>query len=579
KQSDLRIYVWLPRAVTAWVETGSEKIQLTPSAPKGFFTATIPDTSSVSVNSFICFTDSSGYICRRRNPYAFEPRLSREDIYLYGEGTSYNSYRKFGAHSVRFGEIPGTQFVLWAPNAKAVSVIGNFNHWNAGEHPMQRMHGSGYWALFIPDLKPGEYYKFAVKTQHDRILEKSDPYAFASELRPHTASVVVSSEPYEWKDADWIRRRSAKNFMREPFSVYEVHLGSWMRTGEGGAQFLDYRALAHKLVNHVKRLGFTHIELMPVMEHPLDQSWGYQVLGYFSPTRRFGTPDDFKYFVDYCHQHDIGVLLDWVPAHFPKDEHGLNCFDGQQIYAYQDWQRAEHQDWGTLVFDYGRGEVKSFLISSAMYWIDQYHLDGLRVDAVASMIYLDYSREYGQWNPNQHGGNENLEAIDFVKRFNEALHGSFPGILTIAEESTAYPCVSRPTWMNGLGFSMKWNMGWMHDSLKFFSKNPIHRRYHMNDITFPLIYAFHENFVLPISHDEVVHGKQSLLHKMPGDEWQQAANFRLYLGYMFSQPGKKLLFMVQEFAQGNEWNSNQSLDWHVMEYKRHFTADRLTADV
>lgn len=574
-----QIYVWLPRAITAWIEDETNRIDLKPVLPKGFFSTLSPQPSHVSSKSYLCFTDSSGYISRRRNPYAFSPQLSREDIYLYGEGKSCNSYRKFGAHALSFGEVPGVQFVVWAPNAKAVSIVGNFNHWTAGEHPMQRMHESGYWALFIPDLNAGEYYKLAIKTQQDYLLEKSDPYAFSSELRPHTASVVVSAEAYSWKDHDWIAKRAKKNFMKEPMSVYEVHLGSWMRTGEGGAQFLDYRSLAHKLVEHVKRLGFTHIELMPVMEHPLDQSWGYQVLGYFSPTRRFGMPNDFRYFVEYFHLHDIGVLLDWVPAHFPKDEHGLNNFDGQQIYAYQDWQRGEHQDWGTLVFDYGRGEVRSFLISSAMYWIDEFHLDGLRVDAVASMIYLDYSREYGQWNPNKHGGNENLEAIEFVKDFNEAIHKSFPGVLTIAEESTAYPCVSRPTWMNGLGFSMKWNMGWMHDSLTFFSKNPIHRRWHMNDVTFPLIYAFHENFVLPISHDEVVHGKQSLLHKMPGDEWQQAANFRLYLGYMYSQPGKKLLFMGQEFAQGNEWNSNQSLDWHVMEYKRHYTADRLTADV
>ncbi|HXV28340.1 MAG TPA: 1,4-alpha-glucan branching protein GlgB [bacterium] len=501
------------------------------------------------------------------------------DLYLMSEGTHYNSYEKFGAIITAVKGVSGVHFVVWAPNAKAVSVVGNFNQWQDGAHPMIRINEGGVWGLFIPGLSEGELYKYSIRGNDGQVHMKSDPYAFQAELRPRTACIVTSLDRYQWHDRQWMKERAGKDPLKAPISVYEVHLGSWKRDSEKGGGFLNYRELAHQLVDYVKGMGYTHIELMPVMEHPLDESWGYQVINYFAPTSRFGTPEDFMYFVDYCHQHGVGVILDWVPSHFPKDGHGLNHFDGRQIYAYEDWKKGEHREWGTLVFDYGRNEVKNFLISNALFWLEKYHIDGLRVDAVASMIYLDYARYHDEWQPNVYGGRENIEAIQFLKEFNEVVHSRHQGALTIAEESTAWPGVSRPTYLSGLGFSMKWNMGWMHDTLEYFSKDPIYRQYQQGTLTFCLLYAFHENFMLPLSHDEVVHGKRSLIDKMPGDDWQKFANLRLLFGLMFGYPGKKLLFMGDDFAQWDEWVSQKSLDWHLTDYDRHRQIQRVVREL
>lgn len=490
-------------------------------------------------------------------------RITSFDLHLLNEGAHFDSYQKLGAHPCVSGRQKGTYFAVWAPNAQAVSLVGDFNEWLPGRHNLTRLSGSGFWDGFFPGLDAGTLYKYSIQSPEGHWLFKADPYAFRTEVRPRTASIVTSIENFPWTDGGWMKKRASQNPLEAALSIYEVHLGSWMRAGQKGEEFLTYQELAEKLIPYVVERGYTHIELMPISEHPLDESWGYQVISYFSPTSRFGTPADFMAFVNACHTNGIGVILDWVPAHFPKDAHGLADFDGRQIYAYDHWKKGEHREWGTLVFDYGRAEVRNFLISNALFWIEKYHLDGLRVDAVASMIYLDYSRPPGQWEPNCYGGNENLEAIDFLKKFNEIVHARNPGVLTIAEESTAYTGVSRPTYTGGLGFSMKWNMGWMHDMLDYFSHEPVHRKYHQDMLTFSMIYAYTENFVLPISHDEVVYGKQSLFKKMPGDDWQRLAGARLFLAYMYGHPGKKLLFMTVDMGQFEEWSCRQSMDWHL----------------
>ncbi|MEI8206709.1 MAG: 1,4-alpha-glucan branching protein GlgB [Kiritimatiellales bacterium] len=495
------------------------------------------------------------------------PKLTDFDLFLYGKGTHYRTYEKFGAHLLEEDGKKGVYFAVWAPNAQHVSVIGSFNNWEAWIHPMTPIDNSGVWELFIPGVKEGDQYKFEIKGPDGFWAQKADPYAFAAELRPRTASVVCDLSRYQWNDAAWIEQRAQTKWYERPISVYEVHLGSWKR--QDGWRWLTYRELAEQLIPYVKEMGYTHIELMPIAEHPFDGSWGYQTSGYYAPTSRFGSPDDFRYFVDRCHQADIGIILDWVPAHFPKDAHGLGYFDGTHLYEHSDPRQGEHMDWGTLIFNYGRNEVSGFLLSNAIFWAHEYHIDGLRVDAVASMLYLDYSREAGQWIPNRYGGRENLEAIEFIKHFNSMVHAECPGFLTFAEESTAFPQVSHPVDFGGLGFDFKWNMGWMNDTLKYFSKDPVHRKYHQGDLTFSMIYAFTENFILPFSHDEVVHGKASLLDKMPGDFWQKFANQRLLFAYMFAHPGKKLIFMGCEIGQWREWDAATSLDWNLLSYEPH----------
>ena len=509
-----------------------------------------------------------------------ESWLGDLDKYLFGEGTHERAYEKLGVHLVTFDEQEGAVFAVWAPNARQVSVIGDFNEWNGDACPMQPSN-AGIWTIFIPGLKEHTVYKYRITTRENEQFDKSDPYGFSMELRPDTGSVVANLDRYEWRDEDWVRERSQRQSLDGPISVYEVHIGSWRREPDEkwGSRYLTYRELADTLLPYVLEMGYTHIELLPISEYPFDGSWGYQVLGFFAPTSRYGTPQDFMYFIDQCHQHNIGVILDWVPAHFPKDGAGLNYFDGTHLYAHEDPRQGEHQDWGTMIFNYGRNEVRSFLISNALFWIDKYHIDGLRVDAVASMLYLDYSREEGEWLPNEHGGRENLAAISFLRKTNEVVHGIYPGVLTIAEESTSWPMVSRPTWLGGLGFSLKWNMGWMHDTLNYMMHDAIHRRFHHNEMTFGMLYAFQENFTLPISHDEVVHGKGSLINKMSGDEWQKFANLRAYFGFMWGYSGKKLLFMGCEFGQWQEWNHDKGLEWDALTAGTHQGVQRYVADL
>ena len=504
-----------------------------------------------------------GQFYLKEDEYRFPSVLGDIDVYLLAEGNHLEMYKKLGAHVMEMNGIKGVGFAVWAPNAKRVSVVGGFNNWDGRAHVMRKHPTCGVWDIFIPGLKEGELYKYEVKTQEDYILVKSDPVAFWSEKRPNTASVVYESK-YHWNDDGWMNYREEHNSFDKPMSIYEVHLGSWRR--KDGNEFLTYRELADTLVPYVSNMGFTHVEFMPLTEHPLDSSWGYQVVGMFSPTSRFGTPDDLRYLIDKFHEANIAVIMDWVPAHFPKDGHGLNEFDGTHLYEHADPRKGEHSDWGTKIYNYGRTEVCNFLCASALYWLKEFHIDGLRVDAVASMLYLDYSRKNGEWIPNIYGGNENLEAISFLRRMNELVYGQNKGAFTCAEESTAWPMVSRPTTMGGLGFGYKWNMGWMNDTLKYMSKDPIYRRFHHGMLTFGLLYAFNENFILPISHDEVVHGKGSMLSKMPGDEWQKFANLRAYYGFMYTHPGKKLLFMGCEFGQDWEWNSEESLRWHLLQY-------------
>ncbi|OEK09695.1 1,4-alpha-glucan branching enzyme [Flavivirga aquatica] len=491
------------------------------------------------------------------------------DINLFKAGKHYRLYEKFGSHITTIDGIDGVYFAVWAPSAKQVSVVGDFNFWTEGEHLLNvRWDSSGIWEGFIPLIGKGNIYKYKIESNNDGIkTEKADPYARRYEHPPKTASIVWD-DTYKWKDSKWMKKRKVYNAIDAPYSVYEVHLGSWKKQIEEN-RFLSYYELANDLVNYVKDMNFTHVELMPIMEHPYDPSWGYQITGYFAPTSRFGYPEEFKYLVDKLHQNDIGIILDWVPSHFPEDAHGLGFFDGSHLYEHPDRKKGYHQDWKSLIFNYERNEVRSFLISNAIFWLEQYHADGLRVDAVASMLFLDYSREDGEWEPNIYGGRENLAVISFLKELNQEVYASFPDVQTIAEESTAFPMVSKPTFVGGLGFGMKWMMGWMHDTLEYFAKDPVYRKYHQNDITFSLAYAFTENFMLPLSHDEVVYGKNSILGRMPGDEWQRFANLRLLYGCMFTHPGTKLLFMGGEFGQYNEWNFQESLDWNLLEFEPH----------
>ena len=501
------------------------------------------------------------------------------DIHLFQAGKHYRLYEKFGSHITTVDGIKGTYFAVWAPSAKSVAVIGDFNFWLEGEHHLNvRWDGSGIWEGFIPEVSKGSIYKYKIRSSNNDITtEKADPFARRCEHPPKTASVVWEDE-YAWKDKKWMKNRKKNNALDAPFSVYEVHLGSWKKQIEEN-RFLSYRELAEELVDYVEEMNFTHVEFMPIMEYPYDPSWGYQLTGYFAPTSRFGYPDEFKYLVDKFHEKGIGVLLDWVPSHFPSDDHGLGFFDGSHLYEHPDRRKGYHQDWKSLIFNYGRNEIKAFLISNAIFWLDQYHADGLRVDAVASMLFLDYSREEGQWEPNEFGGRENLDAIDFIKEMNAAVYEAFPDVQTIAEESTSFPQVSRPIYDGGLGFGMKWMMGWMHDTLDYFAKEPVYRKHHQNDLTFSLNYAFTENFMLPLSHDEVVYGKKSIVDKMPGDEWQKFGNLRLLYGFMYTHPGAKLLFQGGEFGQTSEWNFNGSLDWHLLNFDVHKGAQNLVKDL
>ncbi len=505
--------------------------------------------------------------------------LTADDIYLFNEGSHFRIYEKLGAHPTTHDGRGGVHFAVWAPNAEGVAVMGDFNGWSKESHPLGPKENSGIWEGFIPGLKSGTVYKYHIRSRHQGYsADKTDPIAFFSEISPQTASVAWDLD-YSWNDENWMTYRKEKSALNAPVSIYEMHPGSWMRVPEEGNRHLTYRELAPKLVAYLIKMGFTHVEFLPIMEHPFYGSWGYQCLGYFSPTSRYGTPQDFMYLVDELHRNDIGVILDWVPSHFPTDVHGLGFFDGTHLYEHEDPRKGFHPDWSSYIFNYGRTEVSSFLISSALFWLDKYHIDGFRVDAVASMLYLDYSRKEGEWIPNHYGGRENLEAIGFLRRFNEAVHESFPDTITIAEESTAWPQVSRPVYLGGLGFDMKWDMGWMHDTLSYMSQEPIYRSYHHNKLTFRMIYAFHENYVLPLSHDEVVHGKGSLLNKMPGDEWQKFANLRLLFGYMYGQPAKKLIFMGGEIGQQQEWSHERSLDWHLLENKFNTGLQRWIEDI
>lgn len=495
--------------------------------------------------------------------------LTEQDLYLFNQGRHYRAYQKLGAHLTSVNGEPGASFSVWAPNARSVTVMGSFNNWNKDSHPLRARENSGIWEDFIPGVTKGTFYKYhIVSRHHSHVVDKADPFGFFHEKPPRTASVVWDLD-YRWSDQEWMQHREGRNSLHAPLSIYEVHLGSWMRVPEEHGRPLTYREVAPRLADYVSRMQFTHVEFLPIMEHPFYGSWGYQTTGYFAPTARYGTPQDFMYLVDYLHQRGIGVILDWVPSHFPTDEHGLAYFDGTHLFEHSDSRQGFHPDWKTLIFNYGRDEVRSFLLSSAMFWLDKYHADGLRVDAVASMLYLDYSRNPGEWLPNKYGGRENLEAIEFLRQFNMETYKEYPGVQTFAEESTAWPMVSKPIYLGGLGFGLKWDMGWMHDTLQYFAHDPIHRKFHHNLLTFRSLYGFTENFVLPLSHDEVVHGKGSLIGKMPGDEWQRFANLRLLFGYMFAQAGKKLLFMGDEFGQVREWTHDSSLEWDVLRYPVH----------
>ncbi|GBD97874.1 MAG TPA: 1,4-alpha-glucan branching protein GlgB [Nitrospirae bacterium] len=506
--------------------------------------------------------------------------FTEHDIYLFKEGNHFKLYDKLGSHPLTVDGNEGIYFALWAPNAEKITVIGDFNGWDKESHQLNpRWDGSGIWEGFITDIKKGDIYKYHIVSRYNNYkVDKGDPFASYWEQPPETASIVWHLD-YGWNDSKWMADRHKFNALNAPLSIYEVHPGSWRRVPEEGNRFLTYRELAHSLADYVKEMGFTHVELMPVTEHPFYGSWGYQTVGYFAPTSRYGTPQDFMYMIDYLHQKGIGVILDWVPSHFPSDEHGLSYFDGSYLYEHEDPQKGFHPEWNSYIFNYGRNEVRNFLISSALFWLDKYHIDGIRVDAVASMLYLDYARKEGEWIPNKYGGKENLDAIKFLKRFNEAVYSEHPDVQTIAEESTAWPMVSKPTHLGGLGFGMKWNMGWMHDTLEYMSKDPVHKKYHHNRLTFTIWYAFTENFILPLSHDEVVHGKGALIGKMPGDEWQKNANLRLLFGYMYAHPGKKLLFMGDEFAQWKEWNHDESLEWHALEYPPHQGVQKWVRDL
>jgi 1,4-alpha-glucan branching enzyme len=578
----LAVRAWLPHSSQAWVLDDAHGQTMRPMRrihPAGLYEAICPLPEEIRPSRYqLQIADERGNRATMHDPYAFPRLLSDYDRYLLSEGRHWQSYTKLGAHLRTIDGILGVNFAVWAPNATSVSVIGDFNNWDGRRHPMYKHIPSGFWELFVPGLAEGALYKYQIR-RGTEIHEKSDPYGFGAEVPPRTASKVWNLDTYHWRDTDWMQSRLKHNALDAPLAFYEVHLGSWRRPGDDPQRFLDYRELARLLVDYVLEMGYTHIELLPVSEHPFSGSWGYQTVGYFAATSRYGTPQDFMYFVDYCHQHGIGVVLDWVPAHFPRDAHGLRRFDGTALYEHEDPRQGEHKDWGTLIFNYGRHEVRNFLLSNALFWLDKYHIDGLRVDAVASMLYLDYSRQPGEWVPNQFGGRENLDAVSFVKELNEQVHLQYPGVLTVAEESTAWGGVSRPTYLGGLGFSLKWNMGWMNDTLRYMRHEPVHRKYHHDELTFSLIYAFHENFVLPLSHDEVVHGKGSLMDQVPGDLWQKFANMRLLFSYMWTHPGKKLLFMGGDFGQWNEWNYDTSLQWDLLQWESHQGLKKCVADL
>jgi 1,4-alpha-glucan branching enzyme len=543
----------------------------------GLFEGVSRKTSQVYPYELV-ITDWQGERWSGRDPYSFLPTMGEADLYLFGQGNERQIYDKLGAQLRTVDGVAGTSFAVWAPHAQRVSVVGNFNGWDGRRHPMRLLGASGVWEIFLPGVGAGALYKFELKTVHGGVVLKSDPYGSFYEAAPKNASIVWDNRQFAWTDAAWLKQRSERNHFRSPASIYEVHLGSWRKKSLG--ESLGYRELAGPLIDYVKKMGFTHVELLPVAEHAYYPSWGYQVTGFYAPTSRYGTPEDFQYLVNALHEAGIGLLIDWVPAHFPRDDWALARFDGTALYEHEDPRKGAHQDWGTLIFNYGRHEVNNFLTANALFWVDRYHVDGLRVDAVASMLYLDYSRKGGEWIPNQFGGRENLEAVEFLRKFNHLVHTEHPGVITVAEESTAWPLVTRPPYLGGLGFSFKWNMGWMHDTLSYFARDPVHRKYHQNDLTFAMLYHHHENFILPLSHDEVVHGKRSLLGRMPGDDWRRFANLRLLLGYQWLFPGKKLLFMGGEFGQSHEWNANGELDWWLLEAgPYHVALQRFLADL
>jgi 1,4-alpha-glucan branching enzyme len=569
------VRTYRPEAQSVRVQPAGVAAELTD--PAGLWEALLPKAKlPLEYELEIAYADGNTYTVR--DPYSFLPTLGELDMHLVMEGRHEQLYERLGAHVREIAGVVGTAFAVWAPNARSVSVVGDFNSWDGRLHPMRSLGSTGIWELFIPGVEDGTTYKFEIRTQDGQLRIKADPVAFAAEVPPANASIVHRSQ-HEWADDEWLAERAKLDVLRSPMSIYEVHLGSWRRNPLESNRSLDYLELADELGDYVKDLGFTHVELMPVMEHPFAGSWGYQVTGYFAPTSRFGSPDDFRCFVDRLHRNGVGVILDWVPAHFPRDDWALARFDGTALYEHQDPRRGAHPDWGTLIFNLSRTEVKNFLLSNALYWLKEHHTDGLRVDAVASMLYLDYSRKEGEWLPNEFGGRENLEAVEFLKDVNETIYAREPGIVSAAEESTAWPGVSRPTYLGGLGFGFKWNMGWMHDTLSYFQKDPVYRRFHHHTLTFSLMYAFSENFVLPLSHDEVVHGKRSLLDKMPGDRWQKFANLRSLYAYMWAHPGKKLLFMGGELGEWEEWNYDGSLHWNLLENAEHQGVQSLVRDL
>jgi 1,4-alpha-glucan branching enzyme len=552
--------------------------------PAGLFEATVESPGPGGIGAFayrLLVTYQDGQSREVDDAYRYGRVLSDFDLYLLGQGTHYRAFDKLGAHRRTMGSTTGIHFAVWAPNAERVSVIGDFNGWDGRVHPMRTLGSSGVWEIFIPDLEDGERYKYEIRSRvHDVLMHKTDPYGVYFEATPWSSSIVWELNRHTWRDQDWMAERAGRQaWLDRPMSIYEVHLGSWRRALERGGEPLTYRELADQLIPYVREMGYTHIELLPVMEHPFAGSWGYQVIGFFAPTSRLGPPEDFKAFVDECHLSGIGVILDWVPGHFPKDAYGLAQFDGTCLYEHEDPRQGEHREWGTLIFNYGRHEVRNFLLSNALFWLGEYHVDGLRVDAVASMLYLDYSRQEGEWRPNTYGGRENLEAIEFLRQLNVRTHAQHPGTVTVAEESTAWPAVSRPVHLGGLGFTYKWNMGWMHDMIGYSQKDPLYRRWAHTDLTFSMLYAFTENFILPFSHDEVVHGKGAMIDKMPGDVWQKRATLRALYGYMFGHPGKKLMFMGDEFGQWREWNHDESLDWHLLADPGHAGIQRWVRDL
>jgi len=559
---------FIPNAASVEVRPAGEKekdkpvIQLHRIHQSGIFEGTTNAASKVFTYELF-ITENGGATRQMRDPYSFLPTLGESDLYLFGKGDERRIYDKLGSQLRKVDGVAGTSFAVWAPNAQRVSVVGDFNNWDGRVHQMRQLGASGVWEIFIPDVAEGTHYKYEVRKMQGAIGLKTDPYGAFFETAPKNAAIVWNNRKFKWTDKAWMERRRKTDALRSPISIYELHLGSWRK--KSASESPGYRGIAESLIEYVKKLGFTHVEFMPVAEHAYYPSWGYQVTGFYAPTSRYGTPEDFQFLINALHEAGIGAIIDWVPAHFPRDDFALARFDGTAVYEHEDPRKGAHQDWGTLIFNYGRHEVVNFLLANALFWCDRFHVDGLRVDAVASMLYLDYSRKPGEWIPNQHGGRENLEAIEFLRKFNHVTHTEFPGVMTIAEESTAWPQVTRPPYLGGLGFSFKWNMGWMHDTLRYFSHNPVHRKYHQNDLTFAMLYHYHENFILPLSHDEVVHGKGSLLGRMPGDDWQRFANLRVLLGYQWLFPGKMLLFMGGEIGQRGEWNANGEVDWKMLE--------------